>query len=90
MSDCDHYSKSIPYVFFEGPNGYFRTGRHVDYDAGATGKAKIQGATVGVGHPHTKLLVSICHAMGLSDVEKFGDEKLNQEYGHGPLPNLRA
>ncbi|MDD9933339.1 MAG: DUF1552 domain-containing protein [Myxococcales bacterium] len=50
-----------------GAPGYLRTGRYLRFD----------------GEPHQKLLVSICHAMGL-DNPTFGDPS----HGTGPLSGL--
>lgn len=38
------------------------------------------------GHPHGNLLVSLCHAMGLHDVHRFGDP----EFCTGPLVGLES
>jgi hypothetical protein len=47
---------------------YFRLGRYVTYDSAL---------------PRTRMLTTLCHAMGLQDVESFGDVSPG-----GPLPNL--
>jgi hypothetical protein len=63
-----HSSYPVPFVMAGSAGGYFETGRFVDY-----GDAL-----------HNRLLVSICHAMGLDDVQTFGD----MDTGSGPLPGL--
>lgn len=51
-----------------GGTGHFRSGRYLSF----------------AGEPHNRLLVSLCHAMGLEDVDTFGDPA----YGSGPLSGL--
>ncbi|GAB4567024.1 MAG: hypothetical protein Tsb0020_19230 [Haliangiales bacterium] len=62
-----HNCKSVPFVLAGQACGKLETGRYLRFD----------------GAPHTQLLVSICHAMGL-DNGTFGDPS----YGTGPLPGL--
>jgi hypothetical protein len=62
-----HSCKGVPFVLAGQAGGMLETGRYLEFDAA----------------PHTKLLVSICHAMGL-DNGTFGDPS----YGTGPLPGL--
>ncbi|WP_428262400.1 DUF1552 domain-containing protein [Haliangium sp.] len=62
-----HSCDSVPFVLAGEACGALTTGRYLRYD----------------GAPHTQLLVSVCHAMGL-DNGTFGDPA----YGTGPLPGL--
>jgi hypothetical protein len=62
-----HSCKGVPFVLAGQAGGLLQTGRYLTFDHA----------------PHTKLLVSICHAMGL-DNGTFGDPA----YGTGPLPGL--
>ena len=62
-----HSCKGVPFVLAGQAGGALQTGRYLTFDQ----------------QPHTKLLVSICHAMGL-DNGTFGDPS----YGTGPLPGL--
>ncbi|MGZ3474234.1 MAG: DUF1552 domain-containing protein [Polyangiales bacterium] len=65
-----HTRRDIPWVLAGGAGGYFKTGRHLKYPKGTR---------------HNDLLVSICNAMGLSDVTTFG----NPAYSSGkPLSGL--
>lgn len=57
-------------VFAGGAGGYFRMGRYLDFDNA---------------YSFSDMLVSCFHAMGFSDVETFGDERLATG---GPLPGL--
>lgn len=63
-----HSLDDLPFILTGG--GVFRTGRYLRY--------------AGDGHAHNKLLVSLCHAMGLADVTSFGATT----HGAGPLPDL--
>ena len=63
-----HRTENIPFVLAGGAGGYFETGRFIR--AG--------------GQDHNRLLVSMCHAMGQTDVEAFGKEGLQT----GPLVGL--
>jgi hypothetical protein len=76
-----HTSWNIPLVVIDG-TGYFDTGRWLRWGS-YTG-----GYTPSTGVPSNKLLVSICHAMGLTDVESFGNLN-NPELMTGPLEGLR-
>jgi hypothetical protein len=66
----DHGSRNLPFALLGSAGGYFRTGRVV--------------RTGGMAHNH--LLTSLCQAMGLDDVDHFGDAS----YGRGPVPGLAA
>ncbi len=59
----------MPFVTAGSCGGRVRTGRFLEY-APST--------------PHNRLLVSICHAMGLPDIERFG----STDDGRGPLQRL--
>jgi hypothetical protein len=74
MGAGDHRHYDIPYVLAGSAQGYFKTGRYLQYQP-------INGWQ---GPPHNQLLVSLCNAMGLSDVTTFGDPR----WGSGPLPRL--
>jgi len=63
-----HRTENIPFVLAGGAGGYFETDRFL---------------TAG-GQDHNRLLVSMCHAMGLTDVESYGKEGLDT----GPLVGL--
>ncbi len=79
-SAYNHASRNIPFVVIEGDNGYFRTGRHIrwgDWELGSPAHGDHGG------EPHNRLLVSICHAMGLEGETSFG----LPEFG-GALPEL--
>jgi uncharacterized protein DUF1552 len=62
-----HTCDGVPFVLAGGANGRFGLGRYLQYD----------------GESHTRLLVSICRAMGL-DNQTFG----NPAYGTGELEGL--
>jgi len=65
-----HSYKDIPWLLAGGAGGALRTGRFVQYPD----------------RPHNDLMVSICNAMGLSDVTTFGIPGVCT----GPLPGLTA
>ncbi len=62
-----HDAKSVPFVLAGRAGGALRTGRYLRYP----------------GEPHQRLLVSICQAMGLTNLT-FGDPS----HGAGPLGGL--
>jgi hypothetical protein len=64
-----HSFKSTPFVVAGGASAAFTTGRYLEF---------------GEKLDHNRLLVSICHAFGLTDVDTFG----NADVGHGPLPGF--
>jgi Protein of unknown function (DUF1552) len=75
-----HTSWNMPMVVIDG-TGYFNAGRYLrwgSYEGGYT-------ASTGVSS--NKLMVSICHAMGLTDVESFGNLQ-NPDLMTGPLDGL--
>jgi len=63
-----HGHKNMPFMFAGNAGGAFKTGRYLTYD----------------NLTHNSLLVSTCHAMGISNVDSFG----NPKYPKGPLPGL--
>jgi len=65
-----HTYKNIPWMIAGGAGGYFNMGRFVQYPD----------------VPHNNLLVSICNAMGFSDVTTFGIPGVCT----GALPSLAA
>jgi hypothetical protein len=77
-----HSNRNVPTVIVQGAGvGAFRTGRWLrwgEYDPLSNYSADTGGACM------NQLLVSICHAMGLSDVDVVGDPSLPQ----GPLEGL--
>jgi hypothetical protein len=65
-----HSYKNIPWMLAGGAGGYFKTGRFLQYPD----------------VPHNNLLVSVCNAMGFSDVTTFGIPGVCT----GALPGLTA
>ncbi|HEX6242885.1 MAG TPA: DUF1552 domain-containing protein [Polyangiales bacterium] len=65
-----HTYKDIPWLLAGGANSGVRLGRFLQYKD----------------QPHNNLLLSVCHAMGLTDVKSFGIPALCT----GPLANLMA
>ena len=63
-----HGHDPVPFVLAGGAGGAFETGRWLQVD----------------GHPHNRLLVSLCHAMGVDDIDTFG----TTDPGSGGLPGL--
>jgi len=66
----NHTYKNIPWVVAGTAGGYLKTGRQLNYKD----------------LPHNDLLVSLCNAMGLDDVQTFGIPGVCT----GPLPGLTA
>jgi hypothetical protein len=77
-----HSNYNIPLVIIQGAQvGAFRTGRYLrwgEYDP-LTNYSEEHG-----GQPMNKVLVSLCHAMGLEDVASVGDPEIEG----GPLEEL--
>ncbi|MDQ3033192.1 MAG: DUF1552 domain-containing protein [Myxococcota bacterium] len=77
-----HSNANIPLVMIQGAGfGYFETGRYLrwgEFDPH-------ENFSRMTGRPMNEVLVSICHAMGLSDVDRVGDPI----YSTGPLEGLR-
>jgi len=63
-----HSHAPLPFVLAGGAGGAWQTGRWLQVD----------------GHEHNRLLVSICHAMGVTDVDAFG----TTDPGSGGLTGL--
>lgn len=63
-----HSFERVPFVLAGGAGGAFETGRYLRYD----------------NLEHNRLLVSLCRAMGLADVNSFG----TTDTGSGGLPGL--
>jgi hypothetical protein len=70
----DHHAGPAPLVLAGRLGGSLRTGRYIDYGQEA-------------GYTQNNLLVSLCHAMGLPEVESFGNLPTPTK---GPLPDLFA
>jgi len=64
----NHGNQPIPFVLLGGGGGQLEMGRYLQYE----------------GVEHNRLLVSICHSMGLSDQQTFG----NTDSGSGGLAGL--
>ncbi len=74
-----HSHDDMPFVLAGSCGGYFQTGRHVTYARDTMVSGKLRGVS------HNDLLVSLCHAMGRTDVMTYG----NPAYCRGgPLPRL--
>jgi hypothetical protein len=63
-----HAFERVPFVLAGGAGGSLATGRYLQF------------ADV----PHNRLLVSLCHAMGVGDIDQFG----TTDEGNGGLPGL--
>lgn len=57
-----HTRRDIPFILAGGCQGYFNTGRYIDFG----------------GAHHGQLLVSLCHAMGYPSVQTFGRPEYSQ------------
>lgn len=66
-----HNHDHLPFMLAGSAQGYFQTGKLV---------------TAADGTANNDLLVSLCHAMGLQDIQSFG----NPAYCKGPLPGLTS
>ena len=80
----------MPYVLIGGGDGMLNTGRYVHYGPHARlpdGKT-IEGKSY-IGAAHNQLLVGLCHAMGLTDIDWVGQSRiLGQMDVNGPLRGL--
>ena len=56
----DHVPYGVPWMIVGGRNAGLRLGRKLDFD----------------GHPHNDLLITLCHLMGLNDVNQIGEPDL--------------
>ncbi len=63
-----HGNEPVPFVLLGGASGALEMGRYLQYD----------------GTAHNRLLVSLCHAMGMAGQQSFG----NIDGGTGGLPGL--
>ena len=73
----------MPIIVAGNADGYFKTGRYLkwgSYDAAAADHNEHNGKS------NNDLLISLCHAMGLTETTTFG----NPDYATGPLPGLTA
>ncbi len=81
-----HNTRNVPTVLIQGGDAYFDTGRYLKYgnfpDIVPSGQSA-SNADFG-GDSMSRVLTSVCHAMGFEDVESFGDAK----FGSGALPRL--
>ena len=68
LSSGNNHSMRNMPYVIAGGASYFDTGRYVRFG----------------GDDHSRLLVSLCHAMGLTDISRVGDD----EYDQGPLAGL--
>ena len=68
-----HAFERVPFVLAGGAGGALPTGRYLQF----------------AGVPHNRLLVSICRAMGLSDLDQFRDDRRRQRRT-GRLARLKA
>lgn len=63
----NHRYENVPFLLLGGAGGYLRPGRHLQCG----------------GAEHNRLVVSLFHAMGMTDITSFGADP-----GTGPLPGL--
>ena len=80
-----HSNMNVPTVMIQGSEfGFFDTGRYLRW--GNYNPIDNFRPPVGErGEPMNKVLVSICNAMGLDDIDVVGDDTIE----HGPLEALR-
>lgn len=87
-SGATHSRQNNPVVLMQGKNSYFPMGRYLTWGSFADMEVR-NGMKKGFkdygGKPINRLLVSICHAMGLEDITKVG----NGDPGTGPLDKVR-
>lgn len=77
-----HSNRNIPVVIYQGAERTdFRTGRWLRW--GSYDPLTNYVANTG-GQPMNKVLVSLCHAMGMPEVDRVGDERIPS----GPLEEL--
>ncbi len=80
-----HSNHNIPTVMIQGAEfDYFRAGRYLRWGA-YDPIDNFRPPPDERGQPMNKVLVSLCHAMGLTDVSQVGDPEIPQ----GPLEELR-
>jgi len=68
----NHSHEKLPMLIAGNAGGYFKTG---------------QAITLPNGTPHNRLLLSLCHAMGMTDTKAFGNPKFCTD---GPIKELLA
>lgn len=74
-----HHNRNIPVIIAGGKNCGLRTGRYLRFGSYQQANEQAHG-----GQPMNRVLVSVCHAMGLKSVNYVGDPSIPQ----GPLPGL--
>ncbi|MGH1342877.1 MAG: DUF1552 domain-containing protein [Nannocystales bacterium] len=80
-----HSNYNVPVTVFQGDDvGYFDTGRA--YKWGGFDVFENFRPSDDPGQPSTKLLVSLCHAMGFDDIDHVGDAS----FSTGPLTEVMA
>lgn len=82
---AEHNARNIPMVVLQG-EGYFETGRYLKYGNFPTVVPGGQGPSnedYG-GESMNRFITSMCHSMGLDDIDTFGDA----QFGQGTLPDL--
>ncbi len=80
-----HSNYNVPVTIFQGDAvGHFETGRAFKW--GGFDSFANHRPTDDPGQPSTKLLVSLCHAMGFEDIQNIGDPI----YSTGPLTEAMA
>lgn len=98
IANGSHDFGPMPYVLLGGGNGMVNAGRYVHYGTQVRlpgnrtmnrSGAGIDTSTSMVGAAHNRLLVGLCHGMGLTDVDWVGQRMLLDELDvSGPLRNL--
>ncbi len=79
-----HSNRNVPMVIFQGDEvNHFNTGRYLQYGSHDPTKPSEASREHG-GEKINKVLVSLCHSMGLDDIDTVG----NPEFGSGPLEDL--
>jgi hypothetical protein len=79
-----HSLTPTPFITAGGAAGAVQTGRFLTYSTAAPAMYGTSQAAFPASCYHNRLLVSICHAMGLPDIMTFG----NTDIGTGPLDNF--
>jgi hypothetical protein len=92
----NHAVHQVPNVIAGGASGYFRTGRYVHY--AETTPVTADGRSHNLSLPHERLYVSLMHAVGMTNRDFFGLDRLDFGPGlaqnslsvslRGPLPRL--
>jgi hypothetical protein len=79
-----HSSVNPPFVVAQGRNGPWLTGRYLRWGTVDAESPPYNWQSDLGTRPNNELLVSICHGMGLDDVDQIGDSRIET----GPLPGL--